>query len=162
MPSGLQESPPELLLGLNPESGVFAVRKKRGRLRLVFDCRQANLLCRVPDKSHLSTSAALCGLRIRHGAAYGRLPFEGSVISLDLEDSFYLFRWQELSEFFSLDYTFTASQLGIRTALNAEGAWEPVAPQDSIYVCLSRGKSIFFPWQVCHTALVAWAQKTRK
>ena len=44
--------------------GVFTVAKKLDKLRLVFDCRQANALCNDPPRTYLSTLAALSHLRL--------------------------------------------------------------------------------------------------
>ena len=39
--------------------GVFTVVKKDESLRLIFDCRETNLLCRPPPTSEMATAAAL-------------------------------------------------------------------------------------------------------
>ena len=79
--------------------GAFTVNKKDGKLRLVFDCRSANVLCRPPPKSFLSTSGGLSRLRLsKHALREGhRGQCDGTIVAVDLVDGFYLFRWTALS-----------------------------------------------------------------
>ena len=38
--------------------GVFFVRKKNGKLRLIIDCRKVNAIFKTPPKGHVVSSAA--------------------------------------------------------------------------------------------------------
>ena len=133
--------------------GVFTVLKKGDWLRLIFDCRPANLQCRRPNYSHLSTASTFTQLRVDRKRT-NDAGYEGSLAVLDLRDSFYLFRYELLSHLFALEGTYRAADVGVTDALDAEGNWVHVEPETLVYVCLSTlpmgfAWSLFFCHDVC-------------
>ena len=51
--------------------GVFCVAKKDHQLRLIFDCRATNVLCKLPPTTELATPNAFADLDLRDGDPTG-------------------------------------------------------------------------------------------
>ena len=110
------------------------MKKKKGRLRLVFDCRQVNRSCRKARRSHLATPSALCALRV--DPLCGSSPFGGRLVTFDLVDSFYLLKWDALSELLCVDDVFLAGELDITEVLDENNQWVAADPSDAVFVGL--------------------------
>ena len=112
--------------------GIFTVAKKQDQLRLIFDCRPTNRLCRKPPQSHLATPGALSEINLsdasfqasRSGAPTAAMDTQLSV--LDLVDSFYLFRWLGMARYFALPFTVAASDVNVTEALDGSGKIETI------------------------------------
>ena len=140
--------------------GIFTVFKKGDLLRLVFDCRLSNLFCHKPPHSHLSTVGAVASIRLPpvtpsggcftasdpphsrfdselgdHDTLHGR-PFVGSIVAVDLKDSFYLFIFYALSGLFCFEHAFSAGELGVDRYIDDHGQWQPCDPLTTLWVAL--------------------------
>ena len=148
--------------------GVFTVAKKDSWLRLIFDCRGANLLCRHPPKSYLSTPGALASLRIGDNDLAGdpqsvARPLAAVVGAIDLVDGFYLFKWERIASLFSLEHCYSSAELGITEAMDEHGNVVLLKPHDNVFACLSAlpmgaSWSLYFCHAVIARAMVVAAQ----
>ncbi|CAK0839425.1 unnamed protein product, partial [Prorocentrum cordatum] len=110
----------ELRTHLDFEVGVFFVRKKSGRLRIIVDARAVNQALRRPPTIHMASTAAVVGMEVEGGAQV-----EFSI--QDIADCFYQFRVP--------DYMLGVKEVGGHAL--ADGAW--------VYPCL-RVLSMGFSW----------------
>ena len=110
-------------------------------LRLIFDCRLANLLCRDPPRVKMANPGALANLRFPHQPGSVAIPYDGHVGAIDFVDSFYLFEFMQdcpwLSELFALEMPFKVSEVGIEGIAGDNGEWIPLDANDDVWACLS-------------------------
>jgi hypothetical protein len=114
--------------------GVFTVAKKDGMLRLVFDCRPANALCRKAPYSSLSTSGAFANLDLSDDFLFEEghertedgslcadgVPLEVSFSAADLADGIYQFGLEDMASYFCLDMCVNASEFGVTAVLDEQ------------------------------------------
>lgn len=119
--------------------GVFTVARKDDMLRLVFDCRPANHLHRAAPSTALATPSAFCSLNVsasrlaRDGVRRGDL-VGGSV---DLVDGLYQLGYSRVAEFFALDVTLQAREVGIHEAVDpTTNQMVLLQPDDPVFACL--------------------------
>ena len=72
-------------LGCRSQAGIFFVRKRSGRLRMIVDGRQGNQRMRPPPKASMSSAAAFSELRLGQGEKL-------RVSTYDIQDCFYQFK----------------------------------------------------------------------
>jgi len=72
-----------------------------------------------------------------------------------LDAAFYQFEWLALAQLFCLEETFTARELGVVTALDADGVAVAVSPEQSIFACAGT-LGMGFSWSLyfCHAVVV--------
>ena len=63
--------------------------------------------------------------------------FNPLVVALDLVDSFYLFHWERLAAFFSLEHGYRADELGITEATDENGNIVQLDAHDHAFPCLA-------------------------
>eukprot|EP00959_Pyramimonas_sp_CCMP1952_P210102 4396034-Pyramimonas_sp.AAC.1 len=101
------------------EVGVFFVRKKSGRLRLIVDARAVNQALKRPPTIHMASTAALVNMEVEGGA---QLEFSIQ----DIADCFYQFRVPDyMVPWFGMR-PLRARQLGVKVVDGlavSEGAW---------------------------------------
>ena len=78
----LQSGMLTLSLGCRSQAGIFFVRKKSGRLRMIVDGRQGNQRMRPPPKTSMPSAAAFSELRLGQGEKL-------RVSTYDIQDCFY-------------------------------------------------------------------------
>ena len=138
--------------------GCFTVAKKDDWLRLIFDVRAANFMCRNPPKTSLSTSIPITRIRLRHSNTSSDRLFEGIIVSFDLCDGFYQFWWPALAQHFSMDLVCQADEIGASTLHMADGSEVPCKGDDLGFPCLAT-VPMGFSWGVyfCHSVMVRCA-----
>ncbi|CAK0819174.1 unnamed protein product, partial [Prorocentrum cordatum] len=101
------------------EVGVFFVKKKSGRLRLIVDARAVNQALKRPPTIHMASTAALVNMEVEDGA---QLEFSIQ----DIADCFYQFRAPDyMVPWFGMR-PLRARQLGVMVVDGlavSEGAW---------------------------------------
>ncbi|CAK0816896.1 unnamed protein product, partial [Prorocentrum cordatum] len=125
------------------EVGVFFVRKKSGRLRLIVDARAVNQALKRPPTIHMASTAALVNMEVEGGA---QLEFSIQ----DIADCFYQFRVPDyMVPWFGMR-PLRARQLGVKVVDGlavSEGAW--------VYPCL-RVLPMGFAWAM------RWTQQAHR
>ncbi|CAK0801682.1 unnamed protein product [Prorocentrum cordatum] len=115
------------------EVGVFFVKKKSGRLRLIVDARAVNQALKRPPTIHMASTAALVNMEVEDGA---QLEFSIQ----DIADCFYQFRVPDyMVPWFGMR-PLRARQLGVKVVDGlavSEGSW--------VYPCL-RVLPMGFAW----------------
>ena len=105
--------------------GIFFVKKKGGKLRLILDCRRANCWFEEPEGIHLATGDSIGRLELSEEAPL-------YVCSADLQNAFYTMAMPEaLRPFFGLRRV-TAESMGLTTL-----GGSPLRPGDWIYPVVS-------------------------
>ena len=138
---------------------MFCVAQKGDKQRLVFDCRQVNWLCKEPPRTHLSTPSALSNLRLSNfhmnqGEDVDGHVYQGKIHATDLVDSFYIFRWDQLCEFFCIGDSFAAEDLGVTVMLGDDGERDVLDPTTRLFACLcTLAKGWSWSMLFCHHIL---------
>ena len=149
--------------------GAFFVRKKdtadkKGRIRLVLDCRPVNQLHRAPPKSRLATPGALSTLCFSEEWARLSAASEEDVelsiagASIDLQDGFYQFAAESVSSWFCLGERFTAKEAGVSQVYNESTMeMEAVRPDQLLWACV-RGLPMGWSWALyfCQSVVSSW------
>ncbi|CAK0896498.1 unnamed protein product, partial [Prorocentrum cordatum] len=124
--------------------GAFTVIKKDGcHLRLVLDCRPANVLHRPPPVSQLATAPSLAGLVLRDGGAFARQRAEAGrplgvhVSGADLTDGYFQFEFEEAAGYFCLAHKVLASECGVTRVFDDDARqWTDVNPEETLWTCV--------------------------
>lgn len=129
--------------------GLFCVAKKGDKQRLVVDCRPTNALFEDSPKTWLSTPAVLGQLSLPRTEGM----CAPNISAVDLVDSFYLFEYTALAEYFAIQYPVTAGDMDITHAL-LDGAIVPVSAEQPVFACLTT-LPMGFSWalHLCHAVL---------
>ena len=120
--------------------GIFTVAKKDGLLRLIFDCRPANVLHREPFRSELSAANAYTNLDWSDEALQptSARPAQLCFSALDLTDAFYQHGWERMSSWFCIDLRVRAHEFNVTEVLNGlTGELEAVDPMDWVWPALA-------------------------
>ena len=108
----------------NPKSrlGIFFVRKKSGKLRLIIDCRRTNAIFKKPPKGHVVTSTA-----------FGELEQH-----LEVKDFFYRLGISDsMGEYFALEPVSEKLLLDLLTPCEKEALDPLLSGQETLYPCLT-------------------------
>ena len=122
--------------------GLFFVVKKDGMLRMVVDCRLANMLHHLPPYADLATASALSQMDFSdsflNSQVFAELgtPLELHFSSLDLTDGFYQFEFEEASSFFCLDHLVQACDFGVKRIYDDDvQGFTDVGASKWLYLC---------------------------
>ena len=130
-----------LRTGVKARVGFFAVAKKNGSLRLIFDCRETNSLMKPPPGVSLGGPDAMSRLDLSREAltAGGSDPeqLDLHVADLDLQDGFYQVLCPEVASWFGTGDAMTASEWGV-TEVYCEVLRRlvPVSGDTRLYFCM--------------------------
>ena len=107
--------------------GVFFVAKKSpDEIRMVLDCRPANIQHQSPPHSHLATTGSMSNIAMSDEWCVHSSPgsdprqFDPHAGSVDLADGYYQFLVPEVSSWFGLGISERAGNLGIETVWDDE------------------------------------------
>ena len=135
--------------------GLFFLRKKDCRLRMVLDARQANEYHRPPPHTSLASVNSLTALdfgddfRPEHISADDQF-YSGSV---DLRDGFYQFMNKDLASWFTINLPGpTAAEMGVTTLYDeTTGMDRDADPDEFVWACF-QGMPMGWTWAlwVCH------------
>ena len=120
--------------------GIFTVAKKDGLLRLIFDCRPANVLHREPPRSELSAANAYTNIDWSDDTLQStpERPAQLCFSALDLTDAFYQHGWERMSSWFCIDLRVRAHEFNVTEVLNElTGEMESVGPMDWVWPALA-------------------------
>lgn len=133
---------------LNGEVGLFFVKKKGVRIRMIVDCRRANACHHNPPVTHLSSPTALSEVDFSNErlTSLGFGPLNDFVIrgsAADVDDCFCQFSLPELSSWFVLRRKVDAFSWGARSVYD-----------DSLGVCvpLKKGRCSSQSLRLCRWA----------
>ena len=138
--------------------GLFFLRKKDGRLRMVLDARQANEYHRAPPHTSLASVNALTALDFGGDYRPEHITpdlefFSGSV---DLRDGFYQFMNKDLASWFTINLPgLTAGEMGVTTVYDeCTGRERAADPQEFVWAAF-QGMPMGWTWAlwVCHETL---------
>ena len=135
-----------------------AVAKKDNWLRLIFDVRRANMGCRAPPKTALSTAVAITSLRLRNIDVTTDRPLESIIVPVYLSDGFYQFWRPAMCQYFSPDCVVQAYEVGAEYMYDDDGVHSPCQESDWGFPCLA---TVTMGWSwgvyVCHSVMVRCA-----
>ena len=118
--------------------GVFFVRKKNGKLRLIVDCRQVNAVFKTPPKGHVVSSAVF-------GDIEQHINEQMYIAESDIRDFFYrLGIGDEMSDFFALEPV-SVEQLRPLLTPDELNKWGHLLTGHEVYPCL-RVLPMGFSW----------------
>lgn len=141
--------------GIRGAIGMFFLRKKDGRQRMVIDARPPNAMHRRPPGTELSTPGALAGLDLNAEVGEHGVAPDFYASSVGLVDSFYQFEDEDLSPWFGCPWPETASTWGVTHIAEAAGAPPtPVQKNDYLYFCF-KGMPMGWTWALhfCQQAM---------
>ena len=61
----------------------------------------------------------------------------GHILAVDLVDSFYLFRYERLAEYFAFSHAFRAREFNLTEIVDSEGHRDELGPDDFVFACLA-------------------------